>query len=57
MDNIIVAAVVLVIVGLAAGYIIKAKKRGEACIGCPYSKTCSGHHGQGGCSCGGNGQE
>ena len=43
MDNLIVIAIVAVIVGLAAGYIYKAKKRGQKCIGCPDSSTCSGH--------------
>ncbi len=40
MENIIIIAVVLIIVGLAALYIYKVKKRGQKCIGCPYGKTC-----------------
>lgn len=44
----IVAGVVFVILGFAIGYIIKAKKSGQKCIGCPDSKTCSG--GCAGCS-------
>ena len=43
MDNYIVLAVVAVILALAATYVIKAKKRGQTCIGCPHSKTCSGN--------------
>ena len=43
MDNLIVIAIVAVIVGLAAGYIYKAKKRGQKCIGCPDSGACAGH--------------
>ena len=46
MDNFVVIAVVAVILGLAVGYIYKAKKRGQKCIGCPDSSACSG-------SCGG----
>jgi len=46
MANFIAAAVVLLIVGAAAAYVIKAKKSGVKCIGCPDSKTCS----SGGCS-------
>ncbi len=42
MANIIVVAVLVVIVGLAARYIYKAKKSGQKCIGCPYSKSCNG---------------
>lgn len=48
MTDIMIIAVLLALIGLAAGYIIKAKKRGQKCIGCPYSKTCSSS----GCSCG-----
>ena len=43
MDNLIVLTIVAVIVGLAAGYIYKAKKQGRKCIGCPDSATCSGN--------------
>ena len=43
MDNIIVISVIALIVGLAAGYIYKEKKKGVKCIGCPDSKTCSGN--------------
>ena len=38
----IVIAILLVIVGGAVAYIIKAKRSGQKCIGCPDSKTCSG---------------
>lgn len=40
MINIILAAVIVVIVGSAAFYLYKAKKRGEKCVGCPYAKQC-----------------
>ena len=43
MTDIIVIAIVAVIVGLALRYIIKAKKRGVKCIGCPSAGS--------GCSC------
>lgn len=43
MDNIIVIAVVVLIVGFALRYIRKEKRRGVQCIGCPDCKTCSGH--------------
>lgn len=42
MANFIVVAVVLIIVGAAVAYIIKEKKRGVKCIGCPAAGTCSG---------------
>lgn len=41
IDYIAVAFIVL-IVGAAIFYIVRAKKRGEKCVGCPYSKQCSG---------------
>ncbi len=40
MENFIIIAVVVLIIALAAGYIIKAKKRGEKCIGCPAGSKC-----------------
>lgn len=52
MENVIIIAVVLVIVGLAGAYIYKAKKNGKKCIGCPDSGSCSGNCG----SCGGCGK-
>ncbi|MBQ9759905.1 MAG: FeoB-associated Cys-rich membrane protein [Clostridia bacterium] len=41
MTDIIVIAVILLIVGAASAYIIKAKKSGKKCIGCPDSCSCS----------------
>jgi hypothetical protein len=40
--DIILILVIGLIVGSAVGYIFKAKKSGQKCIGCPHSKTCSG---------------
>ena len=38
----IIAIVALVLViGGALSYIIRAKKKGQKCIGCPYSAECS----------------
>ena len=44
--DILLLSLVAVIVGLAAFYIIRAKKKGQKCIGCPYAKQCSGHCGK-----------
>ena len=41
LTDIIVIAVILLIVGGAVAYIIKAKKNGTKCIGCPDCKTCA----------------
>lgn len=45
IDYIAIAAIVL-IVGAAAYYIVRAKRRGEKCIGCPYAKDCRGSCGK-----------
>ena len=46
---------IVVIIGGAVAYIIKAKKSGQKCIGCPSSKTCSSGGCSGNCSgCGGS---
>lgn len=42
MTDLIVIAVIAVLVGGAAWYIIKAKKSGKKCIGCPDGGSCSG---------------
>ena len=44
MANWIVIGIVVLIVGLAAGYVYRAKKRGAKCIGCPggCGGKCSG---------------
>jgi len=43
MKDIIVIAVLAAILGFAVFYIIKAKRSGKKCIGCPDSKNCSGN--------------
>ena len=42
VDYVAIAAIVL-IVGAAVFYIIRAGKRGEKCVGCPYAKQCGGN--------------
>lgn len=42
MMNFIVGMVILFVVVLSGGYIVKAKKSGQKCIGCPHAKTCGG---------------
>ena len=43
MSDFIVIAIVVLIVGLALAYIIREKKRGVKCVGCPYARTCGGN--------------
>ena len=42
MKNLIVILILVVIVAGIVRYLIRAKKRGEKCIGCPYAKQCKG---------------
>ena len=44
LNVLIVVIVAAILVGIVA-YIRREKKRGAACIGCPYSHSC----GKGGC--------
>ncbi len=55
MENLIIAAILLCIIGGIVFYLYRAKKRGETCIGCPYARKCgskcsgcadSGHAGE-----------
>ena len=55
MTDIIVIAVIVLIVGGALAYIVKAKKNGKKCIGCPYADSCPSGKAGGGCTC--NGKE
>lgn len=52
MTDLIAVAVIVIVVGAAVGYIIKSKKRGVKCIGCPSGGNCpSGGKGSGKCNC------
>lgn len=42
MENFVVGAIVALILGLALFYVIRAKRRGQKCIGCPYANACGG---------------
>ncbi len=46
MRDIIVILIILAIVGAAIIKLLREKKKGVKCIGCPYSGT-----GKGNCSC------
>jgi len=39
--NIVVILILALVLGLAIGYIVKKKKSGAHCIGCPSSGSCS----------------
>ena len=38
----IAIAVVALTLSAAVFYIVRAKKRGEKCVGCPYARECGG---------------
>ena len=41
IENIVVIAVLVIVVGGAVAYIVRAKKKGQKCIGCPYGESCT----------------
>lgn len=53
MVDAVVIALIVLIIGGAVAYIIRAKKKGHKCIGCPEGCSCP-KSGKGGCgNCGG----
>ena len=55
MVNIVAGAIIVILVAAAVTYIVRAKKKGVKCIGCPDSGCCSKTHHQDeetGCGCG-----
>ncbi len=42
MKDFIVIVILVAIVVLIVKYLANFRKRGEVCIGCPYSKQCTG---------------
>lgn len=48
IENIVIVVVLIFVLIFSVGYIIKAKKNGAKCIGCPSSHECSK------CNCGCN---
>lgn len=55
MENCIVAVILVCVISAAVLYLYKAKKKGQVCVGCPYSKQCAskktGDHSKH-CNCG-----
>ncbi len=50
MENAIIIAILIALIGGAIWYIVRAKRKGVKCIGCPASGNC--HSKASGCSCG-----
>ena len=57
MADFIVVAAIAIVVGAAIIYIIKEKKRGTKCIGCPAAGTCTHHCSSCGGGCMNNGKD
>ncbi|MGN0304631.1 MAG: FeoB-associated Cys-rich membrane protein [Lachnospiraceae bacterium] len=54
MANFLVGGILLILIGAATAYIVKSRKSGVKCIGCPSGCSCSSHSGgdcAGGCGC------
>ena len=49
MKDILIILAVLVILALALGYVIREKKKGTKCIGCPSGGNCAGCAERNGC--------
>lgn len=41
MIDLIVIGILVILVGIAVFYILKEKKKGQKCIGCPSSGCCT----------------
>lgn len=53
MEDAIVIVILLVVIGAAITYIIKSKKSGVKCIGCPSGSQCPhNQNNTSGCGCG-----
>lgn len=50
MVNVIVSVILILMVSCAIAYIVREKKRGVKCVGCPMAGTCAQHHGRESCS-------
>jgi hypothetical protein len=58
MVDIIITVILVAIIGVAIIYIVKAKKNGAKCIGCPAGGNCTHKQKKGtGCGCGGDTKE
>ena len=49
LADFIVIGIIALVVGAAVAYIVKAKKSGKKCIGCPDGCSCSSKKGDGSC--------
>ncbi len=57
MENFIIIGIVAAIIVAAVIYIVRAKKKGQKCIGCPNGCNCSKNNASSGCCCGDSANE
>ncbi len=43
MKNFIVIGILIVLIGAIIFYLVREKKKGRKCIGCPYANQCGSH--------------
>lgn len=43
--------IVVAIIGCVIFYLVRQRKKGVKCIGCPYAKKCGERHDKSGCDC------
>lgn len=43
MTDILVGGLILAVLGAIIFYLVRARRRGQKCIGCPYGGKCSGN--------------
>ncbi|MBQ3222837.1 MAG: FeoB-associated Cys-rich membrane protein [Clostridia bacterium] len=41
MANFVAIAALLIVLGVAVAYIVREKKKGHKCVGCPYAAECA----------------
>lgn len=51
MSNVLAILALILVLGGAITYIVKSKKNGAKCIGCPSCKSCSSKKNENSCSC------
>lgn len=52
IQDLVIITVLILVLAISIGYIIKAKKSGAKCIGCPTSKECGANKRGHSCGCG-----
>ena len=54
MIDIVLIIILAAIIAAIVFYLVREKKRGVTCIGCPHAKECADKHASGCCGCGKN---